>query len=204
MKSLAVIFIGLSLVFLTSCTRVSLDQPAQTSYETQTVSQRETGLTKVTAWNASGALSVQPAGQSATIMRYQWRQQGMQRYHIDLSASLNLAAVKIIGKPNRVTLQRGSRAPVVSKSSEQLMKQQLGWSLPVDAFWYWARGLSAPGVPQKTKYDKYGHLVMLKQRGWSLQFSQYRTVKGVDLPQMIQLQYPNLSAKIVIKQWQLL
>ncbi len=64
---------------------------------------------------------------------------------INLSGSLNIGSVVIIGQPNKVTLQRGNEAPISATTAEELMQRQLGWTLPIPSLWYWARGLPAPG-----------------------------------------------------------
>lgn len=202
MKRLSVIL--LASLCLPGCVNMSTpsQQPAS-SYQTQTVGQRQTQLTTVKSWKASGAISVQQAQQSPMIMRYDWQQYGPSNYHVDLAASLNLAAVSITGRPNRVTLQKGNEPPVSAATPEELMRKNLGWSLPIPSLWYWARGLPAPGNNQGANYDKYGHLVLLHQNGWQVKYSGYHTVQGVDLPQVIELHRADISAKIVVKQWQI-
>ena len=83
------------------------------------------------------------------------------------------------------------------------MRKNLGWSLPIPSLWYWARGLPAPGANQGANYDKFGHLVSLQQGGWQVKYAGYHTVQGVDLPQVIELHRADISAKIVVKQWQI-
>jgi outer membrane lipoprotein LolB len=200
MKRLTVIWLaGLG---LTGC--VSMKTPPQQpagSFQTETAAQRQTQLETVRSWNASGAISIQRASQSPVIMRYDWQQEGPDHYQIHLAASLNLGAVSITGRPGRVTLQKGNEPPISAATPEALMQKGLGWSLPIPAFWYWARGLPAPGATQATTYDSYGHLTVLQQQGWTVRFSDYHTIQGVDLPQVIQLQRPGIFIKIVIKQW---
>jgi outer membrane lipoprotein LolB len=186
------------------CVNTSAPKPqAPGSFQTETVEQRQAQLTPVKSWNASGAISIQRAQQSPMIMRYEWRQSGPSNYRVDLAASLNLAAVTITGHPGRVTLQRDRERPVSAATPEQLMQQNLGWSLPVPSLWYWARGLPAPGPTQETKYDSYGHLTLLRQNGWQAKFDGYHTVQGVDLPHVIELHRQDISARIVVKQWQI-
>lgn len=203
MKGFLVIL--LAAAFLTGC--VSMQTPEkqpEALYQKKTAQERQTQLAPVTSWDANGALSIQQAGRSPMIMRYQWQQMGSDHYHINLAASLNLAEVTISGQPGRVTLQRGNEPPVSARTPEELMRKNLGWSLPVPSLWYWARGLPAPGASQGAQYDAYGHLIALHQNGWQVQLSDYKTVQGVDLPQVIELSQANIKAKIVVKKWQLM
>lgn len=186
---------------LSGCVSMSTPNQGTGSFHTEAVAQRQAQLEGIKSWNASGAISIQQAQQSPVIMRYDWQQMGSYNYRINLAASLNLGAVSIIGQPNRVTLQKGSEPPVSAPTAEALMKKSLGWSLPVPSLWYWARGLPAPGAAQVTKYDQYGHLTELQQNGWHVQYTGYQTVKGIDLPQTIELHRADITAKIVVKQW---
>jgi outer membrane lipoprotein LolB len=183
---------------------VSMSAPPQqpaASYQTKPVEQRQAQQAAVRSWNANGAISIQSAHQSPMIMRYQWRQQGPDYYDINLAASLNLAEVTIIGRPHHVTLQKGNEAPISAATLEQLMQKSLGWSLPVPALWFWARGIPAPGPNQGVQYDRYGHLISLKQNGWLVTYANYHIIQSVDLPEVIELRHADISAKIVIKQW---
>jgi outer membrane lipoprotein LolB len=176
--------------------------PQQTAnFQTQNPQQRQTQLAQVTSWDASGALSVQRSGQSPVIMRFDWHQQGPDQYQIRLAASLNVAEMTITGQPNRVTLQSDNKPPVSAATPEELMHKALGWSLPVPSLWYWVRGMPAPGASQGAQYDNYGHLVSIQQNGWQVKLSDFHTVNGVELPQVIELQRQGLMAKIVIKSW---
>jgi outer membrane lipoprotein LolB len=199
MKRLTVI--SVTGLLLAGCVSMSTTpQPAGT-FKTESTTERQTQAANVTSWNASGAVSIQQGQQQPLIMRYDWQQSGPDHYHINLAASLNLAAVTITGTPSRVTLQKGNEPPVSAATPEQLMQRNLGWSLPVPSLWYWARGLPAPGPNQGIKYDQYGHLVYLQQNGWRVSYQGYQTVNGVDLPQIVELHRGDISARIVFKQW---
>ncbi len=200
MKRLSVISLA---AFLTGCVSTATPPQQAGSFQSKTVNERQTQLTTVRSWNASGAISIQQGRQSPMIMRYNWQQVGPYNYHVNLSSSLNLAAVTITGRPNRVTLQKGNQAPISAATPEALMQRNLGWSLPIPSLWYWARGLPAPGPTQSTQYDRYGHLTSLRQNGWLVQYSNYHTIQGVDLPEVIELNRADISARIVVKEWRI-
>lgn len=200
MKRLSVILLTTTL--LSGCVSLPTPTPqSANSFQTKTAEERETALNAIQSWEASGAISIQRAGQSPLIMRYEWQQTGASRYQVDLAASLNLAAVSITGGPHQVTLRKGNEPPITAATPEALMQKNLGWSLPIPALWYWARGLPAPGARGQAQYDHYGHLTLLQQNGWQVQFTGYHTVQGVDLPQIIELRRSDILAKIVIKEW---
>lgn len=203
MKRLSVIL--LSSALLSGCVSMpKTTQPAAGSFQSKPVAERQAQLNAIQSWNATGAISIQQAQQSPVIMRFEWQQLGASNYRVDLAASLNLAAVSITGQPHRVTLQKGNEPPMSAATPEQLMQKNLGWSLPIPSLWYWARGLPAPGAAPVTKYDDFGHLILLQQDGWQVKFSGYRPVQGVDLPQVLELRRADLFVKVAIKDWRVI
>jgi outer membrane lipoprotein LolB len=150
-------------------------------------------------WEIEGALSIQSPQQSV-IAHYQWDQKD-KNYDIELSSALNLVRVNITGRNNQfVQLCRSNKQCYRAKTPELLLKQQLGWDLPLSYLEYWIRGIPFKGEAVK-KYDQYGHLIFMQQHGFDLWFSNYKSFKGVDLPTRLDLQYPELKIRLIIKQW---
>lgn len=154
----------------------------------------------INSWHISGALSLQPQGQSSSIVNYTWLQKGSSEYLIHLSSALNLYQVNLLNQNNRVTLTQANKPPQTGVSAEDILQKNLHWSLPISNFYYWVRGVPAPGN-YRANYDKRGHIMALNQEGWIIQFENYRRVKGIDLPHKITAYRVGLRTKIVVKQW---
>jgi outer membrane lipoprotein LolB len=192
---LLVVSISLFLTQLTGC--VHLAKTPTFHYVPPNI--RSQQLLAMKNWAIEGALSIQSPQQSV-IAHYQWKQAN-QSYDIDLSSALNLVRVSIIGQAGQyVRLCRSNNQCYQAKTPEALLKQQLGWNLPVSSLMYWVRGIRQPGQAIR-KYDAFGHLIFMQQKGFSLWFSNYKTAGGIDLPHRLDLQYPNLKIRLVIKQW---
>ena len=150
-------------------------------------------------WKIEGAMSIQSTQQSV-ITHYQWHQRAA-NYDIQLSSVLNLVRVNITGREYQfVKLCRSNKRCYQAKTPELLLKQQLGWDLPISYLKYWIRGIPLQGKAIK-KYDPYGHLIFMQQNGFDLWFSNYQSFNGVDLPTRLDLQYPKLKIRLIIKQW---
>jgi outer membrane biogenesis lipoprotein LolB len=50
---------------------------------------------------------------------------------------------------------------------------------------YWVRGLPAPGKHDGIGLDYGGRARHLTQRGWQIEYPEYRTFQGVELPNRI-------------------
>jgi outer membrane lipoprotein LolB len=169
-------------------------------YKTLSWEQRKVPMSKKANWNIQGAVSIQHQGKTR-MGSFTWRQQ-QQHYTIQFFGPLNFGSLAIQGMPGRVTLWK-SNGNYTAPTPEQLMQQQLGWYLPISNMYYWVRGLPAAGIPAKQFYDHYGHLALLRQQGWQIQFQAFQTVGNVDLPRQIMMENDQLRIKLVVKQWDL-
>lgn len=198
-RSLTILSLLLSLLLYGCASPMQVNFTPQ-NYQTKPWQQRKTHLVKKKQWYMQGAVSIQV--QNKTQMgSFTWQQQ-QDNYTIQLSGPLNIAGVQLRGNSQNVALWRGGKWNYAN-TPETLMKQQLGWYLPISNLYYWVRGLPAPGIPAKEQHDQFGHLSDLQQQGWQITYQAYQTRGNVDLPRKIYLNNQGLHAKLVIKQWQI-
>nr|WP_242605242.1 lipoprotein insertase outer membrane protein LolB [Fluoribacter gormanii] len=129
-----------------------------------------------------------------------WKQSGPNAYQIRLMGPLGGGTVLIDKKGDIVTFQDGPKK-ITSHNADELLVEQTGIRLPVNNLYYWVRGLPAPGPVQAEHRDDYNHLVQLKQNGYTINFTKYTSVKGIDLPSMIRLEGNGVMVKVVIQNW---
>ncbi|MBA2657585.1 MAG: outer membrane lipoprotein LolB [Tatlockia sp.] len=156
---------------------------------------------KISSWNLSGAMAArsQGKGYSASV---NWIQRGAGSYQIRMSGPLGSGTILISKSGGLVTLKDGPKT-ASSSNAESLLKQQTGISLPVTNLYYWVRGIPAPGAAQGKKYDQAGHLLGLRQAGFTIEYQQYRAVGNAVLPSSIRLQGNGVFIKLIIKDWQI-
>ncbi|MDF1759452.1 MAG: lipoprotein insertase outer membrane protein LolB [Coxiellaceae bacterium] len=187
-------------VVLSGC--VSLTPPTlskqQTDYKKSAPLTRQQKLRALKSWNISGAVSVKQP-QRSFIARYTWRQNNG-HYTIGIHSNLDLASVKLVGSRSRVTLSSSDGKVVKSNNLNALMQQQLGWRLPVNNLTYWIRSLPAPGS-NNTQYNKLGQTKKIQQSGWTVTYSRYQRINGLELPTLMNVSGRDLQLRIVVKQW---
>ncbi len=188
-----------AVLLLAGCVSLKLSSQKNIQFSKRSAVMRAAELRKFTHWNINGAFSIQKKS-SAEIANYGWQQNGQRHYQIRISSALNLYTLYIVGQPGSVSVWRANQAKWVAKTPERLMQKAIGWSLPISELYYWIRGIPAPGY-NSPRYDQYGHLIALRQNGWSIKLSEYTHLGKLDLPRMIRLSRPGLRAKIVIKKW---
>ncbi|OGT49417.1 MAG: outer membrane lipoprotein LolB [Gammaproteobacteria bacterium RIFCSPHIGHO2_12_FULL_38_11] len=186
-------------VLLSGCVRLQTPVASKT-FEVQNIFSRQVKLSKINNWKIHGAFSIAQTGQQPEIANYVWNQVNSENYRIEISSALNLYSVVIVCRSGLVSLLKNGSQRFSAKTPEKLMEKALGWSLPISELDNWIKGMPADGK-YKAKYDVYGHLILLKQMGWTVQYGSYKANKNVDLPQMITLQRTGLFVKIVTNQF---
>lgn len=196
-------FIVIPVFLLTACAppRPALmpEQPGQITKAAPTVAQHKEKAKMVSSWEISGALAAKnkTKGWSAAM---HWAQQGANTYQIRLMGPLGAGAVLINKKGTNITFQDGPKR-ITSTNADELLLQQTGVRLPVGNLYYWVRGLPAPGKVSGEQYNEAHQLVMLKQSGYTINFGNYTSVRGVTLPGIIRLEGNGVMIKVVIKNW---
>jgi outer membrane lipoprotein LolB len=146
-------------------------------------------------WNLQGKIGIKTVQKTESASLY-WQQQG-EIYHIRLFGPLGIGAVEINGNPNQVIFIDNRGKSYQASSAEMLLKQNVGWEIPVDNLKFWIRALPAPFIPAQKIYDNQ-QLKFLIQQGWKIEYLDYQG----QLPRLIQLTRPTISLRMVIDRWQ--
>lgn len=194
------LWIGLLVLFLTSCASVSSLQPSPSSTPSKTWASRSAQLSHISSWQVNGKVAVQTAQDSGSAS-VDWQQQ-RNNYSISLTGPLGSAGLKINGSPGRATLQTSDGKRFTAANAEQLLAQNWGFDLPVSYLRYWVRGLPVSGVAATTQFDAYHRLASLQQAGWTIQFQNYTNSNGIELPERITATSRTMKVKMIIYRWQ--
>lgn len=156
---------------------------------------------RLSAWEISGKLAMRSQAQSGSGVMF-WLQR-QDYFDIRVSGPLGQGSTRLTGRTGEVRLTT-PQLDLHASSAEQLMHEQLGWSLPVDNLLWWVRGLPAPDSKYQLRLNENSLAQHLEQDGWQLDFVRYQSLPdGTRLPERIQLQGPYLQLTLLVKQWQL-
>lgn len=90
----------------------------------------------------------------------------------------------------------------VSDRPEGLLEEMLGVAVPLKALRFWIRGLPAPGQAE-IEYGPDGRIRRLLQRGWQVEYLEYRSVGPGALPVKLTLTGPRgVRLKLVVDRWE--
>ena len=145
--------------------------------------QRQTQLATFVDWDLKGRLAVR-AGSRSDSASLIWNRSGTDQ-EILLFGPFGGGRVHISQNLDRAILADGEGQEIEGQSAEEVLFNALAWSVPFTEMGYWVRGLPAPGKHGGIGIDYGGRARHLTQRGWQIEYLQYRTFQGVELPNRI-------------------
>lgn len=145
------------------------------------------------------AFSHKKEGGNASIS---WEQHGA-RYAIHLYGALGSGSIEIYGRPGFVGLVESNGKTHEAANAEQLIRNVMGWDIPVSPLQYWLQGLPVPGSKAAgIKLDRQGRLVYLHQQGWSIHYQNYEMNEcGLFLPTRMTLENRGIRLRFIFKRW---
>ena len=110
----------------------------------------------------------------------------------------------LIQQGNQATLKLPEDQVFYHNDAEQLLYQSLGWDFPVDALSFWIKGLPSGKSGEALTRDLEDNLSEVTYGDWRVTFSRYQNYSGHLMPKMIKAEHPQLSLKVVVKDWDFL
>ncbi|NIR31066.1 MAG: outer membrane lipoprotein LolB [Gammaproteobacteria bacterium] len=186
-------------VLVSACATVP--EPAPVADPQRVWQDRQARLSRLAHWMAAGRIAIRAEDDGATLSLH-WEQLG-DAYQIRLNAPLGGGAVEIAGDPDRVVLRSSEgEGPWTASSPEALLRQRLGWSVPLEGLRYWILGAAEPGVSvENLVLDADGRPERLSQLGWEVHYANYRPFGAYELPTRVFLNNARVSARIVVHRW---
>ena len=161
--------------------------------------QRELG--RIEEWRLAARMAVRLEGEAWSASLY-WRQM-RREFSMRIVAPLGQGTVEISGSPGAVQLRTGDNQVLKDADVDRLLRENLGWPLPVRSLRYWVKGLPEPGAgPGTLVLDDEGRITELQQDGWRISYQAYTRVEGHAVPSRLVLQREGLTLRLIINHWQ--
>lgn len=186
-------------VLLTACSTVG---PQLTSSQRPADwTKRQAQLLRLQHWTTVGAVGMRTS-QAAWSASFNWQQQA-NNYRLQLLAPLGAGTLLLAGNAEQVELSTSKGEHYQASDTQALLYERTGWYLPVERLRYWIRGIPAPGIPAKLNFDNQQRLASLEQQDWQVQYPEFVSVNGLELPKILILTNPYFKIRVVVKQWTL-
>lgn len=158
-------------------------------------------LERIDAWAIEGRLAVSDE-QDGGSGSFQWRRDAAGS-RMDFHGAMGRGAWRLQADEQGAELAFADGTSYHAASIETLVREQVGWPVPVETLGWWVRGLAAPGAVQQRTLDAAGLLSALQQDGWDIEYSRYGDVGDVAMPYRMTARQADRTVKIAVRKWQL-
>jgi outer membrane lipoprotein LolB len=153
-------------------------------------------------WTLTGRMSVQMENDNWSASVH-WEQNN-DDYRLRIIAPFGRSTVQISGNTDSVALTTADNQVFEDDDVDVLIRQNLGWDIPVAALAYWIKGLPEQTAETQTLViDDMGRATDLSQSGWRIQYERYTNSSGYEMPLRITLQREGLQLRLIINKWEI-
>lgn len=196
LKRLATVILLCTLAACTTVPQKSADRDGLAAFEA-----RNGRLGGIASWGLAGKISLDD-GDEGGSGRLRWDvEPGLSE--LDFHGALGRGAWHLRVGPGLARLQLADGTEQVAPGVGDLIRDQIGWTVPLDALQWWVRGLAAPGPVENRILDPQGLLVSLRQFGWSVEYDRYGSFGGLQMPVRLDAKRDNYRVKLAISRWRM-
>ena len=159
---------------------------------------RETQLRARTRWTISAHIGVSNGrdGGSGDLV---WAQAG-DRYDFTVHAPVTGRTWKLSGDAHTAVLEGVDPEADRDSDPERLLRERLGWDVPLASLSSWVRGMRAPGL-SKVEYDAQNLPALIDQAGWKVEYRDWLADRDPPLPRKLFATRGNAKVRVVIDSW---
>lgn len=162
---------------------------------------RSAKLNATVEWGLVGKISLDD-GEQGGSGRLQWDVEPGQS-ELDFHGALGRGAWHLQITPEAAFLKMADGSEQIAPNVSELIQDQIGWPIPLDALSWWVRGMAAPGVIENEQIGPDGLLISLSQFGWNVDFNRYKSVADLELPIRLNATRDQYRVKLAISRWRL-
>lgn len=150
-------------------------------------------------WTVSGRLALSNGrdGGSGTLT---WSQDG-ERGELVFVGAFGRGGWRLTTGPELAVLQTADGQVHHAENVADLVQQQTGWQVPVDALRYWIRGLPQPQSEVRLERRRDGRLSALQQHGWLVRFDGVLQTAPGNPPRKITADRNGHRVRLLVTSW---
>ncbi|MGH8307806.1 MAG: lipoprotein insertase outer membrane protein LolB [Gammaproteobacteria bacterium] len=190
---------SIGILLLAGCASVPGTAPVGPPNETAWQA-RHARLGMLTDWELQGRVGI-VNGKDGGSGSMDWKQQGDVMV-FGFRGPFGTGSLEVRGDSSALWVRSSRGDDFISTEPEQDFAERLHVPLPVLSMRYWLLGLPDPGTPFAKTVDSRGHLVTLMQRDWKVDYQDYASFGGYDLPTRLLIQRDQVRIKVAINHWQ--
>lgn len=189
--------VGLLTALLAACVSAPRTRPGDAlSLAAQT--RREATLAAQEQWQLQGriALSLGDDGGSGRLL---WRQDGAD-FSIQVSAPVSRQSWRLSTRDGWARLEGLDDGPREGPDAQALLRDSLGWEVPLAALTAWVRGMRADG-PAVVRFDERGLPAQIEQQQWLVEFRAWSMDAALPMPRRVFARRGDATVRLVVDTW---
>jgi outer membrane lipoprotein LolB len=169
--------------------------------EAPLLSDAQQSLYALKTWKVEGRIGVQ-AAQDAWQADLYWEHEPAQD-RLRLSGPLSQGMVSIVLQKGLIYINEGQGVSRLSHDPDALLRERLGFTVPLPSLRYWMLGVPDPGQEYTLLPGEGGAPPGFRQAGWAVRMDHYANVGNVVLPQKLGIQGDKVRLKIIADHWEI-
>lgn len=160
---------------------------------------RESSLSMQTHWKLTAHIGVSD-GNDGGSGQLEWRQDG-DRFSFTVHAPVTGRTWKLSGDSVHAVLEGVDPQPDTDSDAQRLLKQRLGWDVPLNDLASWVRGLRASHGQPTLVFDAQNLPAVLNQDGWKVEYRDWFTDRTPALPRKLFASKGKAHVRMLIQNW---
>ena len=188
-----------SLIFLVVVTACAPVRTRETPASVAGQAAREAQLAGSAHWALSAHIFVSDGADNNGSGDLLWRQTG-EHYDFTLRAPTG-KTWKLSGDARQAVLEGVDAQPIRGSDPERLLRERLGWDVPVADLSAWVRGMRRPDQRAALEFNAQDLPAVLDQDGWRIEYRDWFADKSPPLPRKLFASRGEARVKMSIDSW---
>jgi len=163
-------------------------------------SAREATLARRTRWQISAHIFVSDGGDNSGSGELDW-QQNADKYSFTVRAPVTGKTWKLSGDSHQAQLEGVESQPLRDSDPERLLRERLGWAVPLAQLQSWVRALRAPNGPAELQFDAADLPAVLNQDGWTIEYREWFEQGDPPMPKRVFATRGKARVRMAIDHW---
>ncbi|PKM14547.1 MAG: outer membrane lipoprotein LolB [Gammaproteobacteria bacterium HGW-Gammaproteobacteria-2] len=160
--------------------------------------QREAILATQKQWQMQGRIAL-ALGDDSGSGRLLWQHDGAD-YSIQVSAPVSRQSWRLSAREGWARLEGLEDGTHEGPDAQALLRESLGWEVPLEALSAWLRGMRANGLATM-QFDDLGLPAQIEQQGWLVQFRTWSNDGPMPMPRRVFASRGDAKVRLVIDAW---
>lgn len=153
------------------------------------------------SWRLEGRLGVQTAEDAWQANLFWEHEAGQDRLRV--SGPLSQGMVSIVVQKDLIYVNEGNGVTELSRDPEAMLRQRLGFAVPLGSLRYWILGVPDPERAYAAVPGGKGEPDGFRQAGWTVRVDRFMEVGTRWLPQKLLVQGAGVKLKIIGDNWEI-